>query len=179
MNVFKELIITFALGFFISLCFGIQFGRAIEQRKMKKAGLKPAKINRSRKLYQIKGGRSMINIGETVHASDSFRGSYIGKVVNVRTSPVHIAQIQILACLSYPKQYAEFFKDKPAERFPYEHNSIQNFAYDSIGKYIGKIPEYNRSVQNALNNAIKKCRPVELPILLRHCRKVGDYICVG
>jgi|GEM_PF-1747088 len=181
MNIFRNLMITFTIGFIFSLMLGIQLGRAIEKRKKKKAGYKnQPNITSTRKLYQIKGGRSMITIGDIVHASDDFYGSYIGKVVNIRTTPVHIVQIEVLACISYPKQYAEFFRDKPVERYPFKHCSIQNFAYDAIGKYVGKIPEYNRSVQTALANALKKCRPVELPILLRHCnRKAGDSVCVG
>lgn len=182
MNVFKELMLTFTLGFIFSFWFGVQFGKAIEQRKKKKASSKNQQKISSRKSYQIKGGRSManINVGDIVHASDTFHGSYVGKVVSFRTTPVHIIQVQILACISYPRQHAEFFRDKPAERFPYKHYSVQNFTYGSIGKYVGKIPEYSRSVQNAINNAIKKCLPVELPILLKHCnRKAGDHICVG
>lgn len=180
MNVFKELIITFTIGFLLSFCFGILFERARIQRIKKKAGYKnqPNKIP-TEKLYQIEGGRSMLAVGDIVHATDDFYGSYIGKVINIRTTPVNTVQVQIIACISYPKQYAQFFRDKPIERYPYKYNSIHNFAIDSIGKYVGKIPEYNRSVQNALNNALKNCRPIELPILLKHSRKIGDYLCVG
>lgn len=179
MNVFKELMLTFTLGFIFAFWFGVQFGKAIEQRKKKKASSKNQQKISSRKLYQIKGGRSMANVGDIVHATDPFHGSYIGEVVHIRKSPVFTIQVNILACISYPRQHAEFFTDKPAERFPYKYNAIQCFSYDCIGKYVGKIPEYNRSVNNAINNAIKKCRPVELPILLRHCNRKGNHICVG
>lgn len=180
MNILNELTIAFTLGFITALLFGFLLGRAIEKNKKKKAGLKPANINCSRKLYQIKGGRSMVTVGEIVHASDAFYGSYVGKVIEIRESPAKVAQIQILACLSYPKQYAELYRDKPVERKPYLYLSIQAFPYSNVGKYVGDIPNYSRSVKNSLNNALKKCRPVELPILLKHCdMKAGEHICVG
>lgn len=182
MNVFKELMLTFTIGFIFAFWFGIQFGKVIEKNKKKKASSNNKnQLNNihSRKLYQIKGGSAMVKIGDIVHASDPFHGSYIGEVVHMRKSPVLAIQVNILACISYPRQHSEFFKDKPAERFPYKHYSIQTFTYDSIGKYVGKFPAYDRSIQNAINNAIKKCLPVELPILLKHCRKVGEHVCVG
>lgn len=184
MNNFKELIITFSIGFILSFWFGIQFGKFVEQRKNKKAGYKNQQNKMStQKLYQIKGGRSMIAIGDIVHATDDYYGSYVGKVINIRTTPVHIVQVQILACISYPKQYAEFFRDKQVERIPYPYNSIKPFYYDAVGKYVGSIPNYDRSVQNALSIALKKCYPIELPILLRHrnkfVMKAGSNLCAG
>ena len=77
MNVIKELMLTFTIGFIFAFWFGVQFGKSIEQRKKKKASSKNQhnKIS-SRKLYQIEGGRSManINVGDVVHASDTFHG---------------------------------------------------------------------------------------------------------
>lgn len=120
-----------------------------------------------------------VELGDIVYAMDTFRGAYIGKVVNIRKTPAHVAQVQILACLSYPKQYAEIFTDKPVERNPYRHLSTQNFLIENVGEFVGEIPDYKRSINNAINIAIKKCRPEELPILLRHCNRKGDYICAG
>lgn len=183
MNIIQKLTVTFTIGFLFALWCGIQLERSRMYQKKKKAGSK----NKQRKIhcnrFNQRGGRSsMHNVepGNIIYAVDLFHGSYIGELVSVRTSPAHTVQVKILGCLSYPKQYSEFYVDKPVERNPYPYHSIQNFSFDSFGKWVGDIPGYSRSIRNALNIAIKNCRPAELQTLLRHCnRKEGCYVCAG
>jgi hypothetical protein len=169
LNYTYEIAITFTIGYFFALWCGIQLERS--------------RIHYKKYAFQKEGKRLMKNLfpGKIVYAADEFHGSYIGEVVGTRTSPVNTVQVRILACLSYPRQYAEIFTDKQVERKPYPYYSIQNFAVDNVGGYVGAVPDYHRSIINALNIAIKKCRPVELAILLRHCNRIGkeSRVCAG
>lgn len=166
--------------FFLIICFiCFMFGYGVGRDKKKASSKNQQRKIRHKKFYQKAGISSMKNIQDKfVLAVDSFHGSYIGKVIGIKTYPAHVAQVQILACYSYPKQYAEFFADKRVERTPYSYLAIKNFPIECIGEYVGDIPEYHKSIKNALYHALKKCRPVELHFLLKHCREEG-YSCVG
>lgn len=175
MNIINELTLTFTIGFIFALFCGMQLEKSI-----KKAGLLNQHTkNLSRKYYHIKGEQSM-NIGDIVYAVDLYRGSYIAEVAGFRRSPAETIQVRILACLSYPRQYAQLFQDKIVERYPYPYASIQSYTNDCIGKWAGDVPEYAQSIRNALNTAVKKCQPLELPVILRHLNtKEGASVCAG
>lgn len=108
------------------------------------------------------------SIGDLVIATDQFWGRYIGELVDVYCQPLWRAKVRVLACVTYPSQSA-IMGPAPFQRHPYKYVEIENFDLGGLEPFNGDtIPDYDTSVNTALDKAIGKSVGEYKRILLRH-----------
>jgi len=110
----------------------------------------------------------MYNIGDIVVATEEAYGTYIGEVDEILEKTDQI-NVRIKACLRYPLQMGTIHTRSIKERQPFGKAEIITFDRNKIACHIGEVPEYEKSIIEALERALEYCANVdERYVLTKH-----------